>query len=158
MSIEVALAPSDFHDWKGLLTLLHAAFAYQNDRIDPPSSLHRLDATSIAQKAKDERLFLALEDGHLLGCIFARPQPDSVYVGKFAVRPDRQGEGIGRRLMQAAEEFALQSALPVLELETRIELTENHDTFASMGFVKIAEKAHEGYDRPTSITMRKTLR
>ena len=158
MTIDVTVAPPQFRDWEGLLKLLHAAFAYQNDRIDPPSSLHRLDATAIAQKAKDERLLLAIEGGTVLGCIFARSQPDSVYVGKFAVLPERQGEGIGRRLMQAAEDFARDSGYSVLELETRIELTENHETFATMGFVKVAEHAHEGYDRPTSIAMRKSLR
>ena len=158
MSVEIRLAPPEFRDWEGLLKLLHAAFAYQNDRIDPPSSLHRLDAESIARKARDEHLFLAGEGGNLLGCIFARPQADSVYVGKFAVRPDRQGEGIGRRLMHAAEDFARDSSHAVLELETRIELTENHETFAAMGFVRTAEHAHAGYDRPTSITMKKPLR
>ena len=44
-----------------------------------------------------------------------------------------------------------------LELETRIELTENHETFAALGFVKVSEGAHPGYDRTTFITMRKTL-
>jgi phosphinothricin acetyltransferase len=44
-----------------------------------------------------------------------------------------------------------------LELETRIELTENHATFARMGFIKTAETAHPGYERPTSIKMRATV-
>ena len=42
-------------------------------------------------------------------------------------------------------------------LETRIELTENHATFAHMGFVKTREGAHDGYDHPTYIEMRKAL-
>ena len=42
----------------------------------------------------------------------------------------------------------------MLELSTRIELVENHATFARMGFAKTAETAHEGFDRPTSIVMR----
>ena len=44
-----------------------------------------------------------------------------------------------------------------LELQTRIELTENHATFGALGFKKIAETAHPGYSRPTSITMRKLV-
>ena len=60
--------------------------------------------------------------------------------------------------MHAAEDFARDSGHAVLELETRIELTENHETFAAMGFVRTAEHAHAGYDRPTSITMKKPLR
>ncbi|MFN7434077.1 MAG: N-acetyltransferase, partial [Betaproteobacteria bacterium] len=42
-----------------------------------------------------------------------------------------------------------------LELQTRIELTENHATFAALGFAKVAETAHPGYARPTSITLRR---
>lgn len=139
------------------MNLLHSAFAYQNDRIDPPSSLHTLDAESIALKAKDEHLFLAVEDGELVGCVFAKPRPGSLYVGKLAVWPHRQGQGIGRLLMQAAEDFARQTGHAALELDTRIELTENQRTFAALGFVKTAEHAHAGYHRTTFITMQKPL-
>jgi predicted N-acetyltransferase YhbS len=155
--IEVGHAPPEFCDWEALLKLLHAAFAYQNDRIDPPSSLHALDAQSIALKAKSEHLILAVDDGELVGCVFAKPQAGSMYVGKLAVRPHRQRQGIGRRLMQAAEDFARRSGVAAVELDTRIELTENHQTFADLGFVKIAEGAHDGYDHTTFITMRKSL-
>ena len=155
MAIEIKPVPTEFGDWEALMALLHAAFAFQYDRIEPPSSLHRFDAKSIALKAKEEQLFLALDDVALVGCIFARPRAGSLYVGKMAVSPKQQGRGIGRRLMQAAEAFARQSGLGALELETRIELTENHETFAALGFVKVSEGAHPGYDRTTFITMRK---
>ena len=157
MAIEIRPGPAGFGDWEGLMELLHAAFAFQEGRIDPPSSLHRFDAASIAVKAREEKLFLAFDGAELVGCIFARPQEGSLYVGKMAVSPQRQGEGIGRGLMQAAEDLARTSGLGVLELETRIELTENHATFAAMGFMKFAEGSHPGYDRTTSITMRKRL-
>jgi GNAT superfamily N-acetyltransferase len=157
MTVEIGRAPTEFCDWDAVMKLLHAAFDYQNDRIEPPSSLHGFDAESIALKAKDEHLFLAVENGELVGCIFPRPQSGSLYVGKRAVWPHRQGQGIGRGLMQAAEDFARQSSLAVLELDTRIELTENHETFAALGFVRTAEHAHDGYDHTTFITMQKSL-
>ena len=47
--------------------------------------------------------------------------------------------------------------LPVLELQTRVELTENHATFRALGFVEVARTAHPGYDRPTSITFRRPV-
>lgn len=59
--------------------------------------------------------------------------------------------------MRAAEDFGRESGRAVLELDTRIELTENHATFAALGFVKTGEDAHDGYDRPTFITMQKPL-
>ena len=157
MTVEISPAPTEFGDWDLLMKLLHTAFAYQNDRIDPPSSIHRFDAESIALKAKDEHLFLAVEDGELVGCIFAKPRVGSLYVGKLAVWPHRQGQGIGRRLIQTVEEFARQAGHAALELNTRIELTENHEIFAALGFVKTAEHAHDGYNHTTFITMQKPL-
>jgi GNAT superfamily N-acetyltransferase len=153
MSLTVDQAPAHFCDWRELLALLHAAFAYQEPRIDPPSSLHRLDERSIAQKARDERLFLAFDGDELVGCAFAKTQPHAMYIGKMAVRPGRQGEGIGRRLLRVIEQHARQAGCALMELETRVELTENHQTFGAWGFVKTAEHAHAGYARPTSITM-----
>lgn len=158
MTIEIVRAPSGFRQWAELWELLLAAFDYQRARIDPPSSLYRLDADALAQKAQGETLFLAVESGQLVGCAFAKVKPGCVYVGKVAVKPGRQGQGIGRRLMRAVEHFALQTGMPVLELETRIELVENHQTFAAFGFVRTAEHAHEGYARTTYITMQKPLR
>jgi GNAT superfamily N-acetyltransferase len=155
--IEVNQAPQGFMQWARLLELLHAAFAYQHDRIDPPSSLYRLDAQSLAQKAQEETLFLATENGDLIGCAFAKVKPGCVYVGKFAVWPARQGQGIGRRLMQEVESFAQTTGKSVMKLETRIELLENHKTFAAFGFIKTAEHAHAGYTRVTFITMQKAM-
>ena len=157
MTVEIKRAPAGFCDWEVLLKLLRDAFADQDGRIDPPSSVQGLDTEALASRTKNEQLFLAVEDGQLLGCVFAKPQPGSVYVGKLAVWPHRQGQGIGRRLMQAAEDFARGTGHTAVELDTRIELTENHDTFAALGFVKVAEHAHDGYDHPTFITMRKPL-
>lgn len=158
MGVEIKRVPTDFRDWDVLERLLHAAFAYQNGRIDPPSSAHALDAKSIARKGKDEHLFLAFDEAELVGCVFAAPRAGALYVNKLAVWPHRQREGIGRRLMQAAEQLARESSLATLELDTRIELVENHRTFEALGFVKTAEGAHDGFARPTFITMRRPLR
>lgn len=155
--ITIAERPKNFEAWPRLLQLLQASYAFMDDRIDPPSSLHRLDAVSLAEKSDNERLILAQDGGELAGCCFLKPGEDSYYVGKLAVDPRWQGQGIGRRLIDYAALLARQEDRSCLELETRIELIENHRAFAAMGFRKTGEKAHPGYDRPTSITMRLEL-
>jgi GNAT superfamily N-acetyltransferase len=157
MNVTIMRASKQFEDWTGLLTLLQQAFAYQTGRIDPPSSLNKLDAPGLASKAQEENLFLALEGDQVIGCLFARCKPEAVYVGKFAVSPGRQKQGVGRGLMEAAEDLARRVGRNVLEVETRIELVENHETFTALGFTKVAEHSHPGYDRPTYVLMRKTL-
>ena len=151
------VSPPDFTDWQGLLELLHSAYAYMEGRIDPPSSLLRMDATDLRAKARDEVLILALVGGRIVGCAFAHRREDCVYVGKLAVDAAVRRRGVGGRLLRAAERLAVECARRFVELETRIELTENHETFATLGFERVAESAHPGYDRPTSITMRKAV-
>ena len=141
-------------NWSGLLALLHRSFAYMDGRIDPPSSLHRLDPNSLAQKARFETLVVARHNNQIVGCMFCREEGAFLYVGKVAVEPEHQGKGLGRMLFDNAFQLAKQQGLMGLELECRVELTENHAAFEKMGFVKVGESAHDGFDRPTSISMR----
>lgn len=150
------LSPS-FRRYDQLYSVIRSAFAYMDGCIDPPSSVLRLTATSLEQKALTEIVFLAIGDGEIVGCIFCRPEPDCLYVGKLAVLPEHQGSGVGRALLSAAEREARALGLPALRLETRIELVENHARFHAWGFEKTAEKCHAGYDRTTSIEMTKRL-
>ena len=146
-----------FDRWDELLRLILASFAYMNGRIDPPSSALSLTPRSLKEKATAEIGYIALDGDQLAGCIFCRPEAESLYIGKLAVLPATQGKGIGKRLLTLAEATAKERGLGALRLETRIELTENHATFAAWGFIKTAENRHTGFDRTTSIEMRKFL-
>ena len=145
--------PDNFTDWTGLHALLTECFAYMDARIDPPSSLKKFNAKGLEQKAQDETLIIVHDAEKLIACAFLRTEADKVYIGKVAVSPDCQGRGIGRKIFDMAKNFTRQQGKKTLELETRIELVENHKAFATMGFEKTGENAHAGYNRPTSITM-----
>ncbi|MEP5697723.1 MAG: GNAT family N-acetyltransferase [Sneathiella sp.] len=153
--ITVTKCGPTFNQWSDLLALIQKAYAYMEDRIDPPSSMHKLTKSLLQQKAKDETLLLALEKDRLIGCAFVREQEDSFYIGKLAVDTSQQGQGIGQQIIHACIQLANEADKPDLELETRIELLENHAFFSLMGFKKTAENAHKGYDQPTSITMQR---
>ncbi|PZU82601.1 MAG: GNAT family N-acetyltransferase [Shinella sp.] len=157
MTIELRRLDDDFQRYDELLDLILKAFAYMDGVIDPPSSAHRLTPDLLREKALAEIGIAAFEDARLVACAFFRPEPTSLYIGKLAVLPEAQGKGIGRRLFTEAETIAGELGLPELRLETRIELTGNHRRFAAWGFRKTAENSHPGYQRITSIEMRKTL-
>jgi len=153
--ISIAVNSPEFRDWQALLDLVQKAYAYMEARIDPPSSMHKLTFSSIEQKAKDENLILAFEENQLVGCAFVKEQSDSFYIGKLAVSRERQGKGIGQVIIKSCISFAAKHGKPYLELESRVELIENHAFFEIMGFTKTGENAHEGYSRPTSYTFRR---
>ncbi|TIS57925.1 GNAT family N-acetyltransferase [Mesorhizobium sp.] len=155
--VSIMQLPLDFECWDDVLALIRRAFASMDGIIDPPSSAHLLTVESLRDKARQETGFLAMKDGRIVGCVFVLERADDLYVGKLAVEPDFQGQGIGRRLMWAAENSARSRNKAAIELQMRIELTGNHAAFARLGFREAERTAHKGYDRPTSITMRKVL-
>ena len=155
--IEIIVDPPRFKRWGPLLALIRGAFDTKAGRIDPPSSADRLTEESLAREVSRGPLILACEGVELLGCLLAREEGRALYLGKLAVVPERQGEGIARRLVEAAVAEARARRLDCLELSTRVELLENHRAFACLGFDKVGEKAHPGYDRVTSYLYRRAL-
>ncbi|WP_298496797.1 N-acetyltransferase [uncultured Maritimibacter sp.] len=140
-----------------LLALIARAFAYMEGRVDPPSSMNRLTAASIAEQATSGEIWIIGRAEAPEACVFFTPEEDALYVGKLAVDHAARRRGHARTLMALAEDRARALGKPVLRLQSRIELTENHQTFRNLGFTKTAVTAHEGYRRPTSITFEKPL-
>jgi GNAT superfamily N-acetyltransferase len=126
-------------------------------RIDPPSSLRDLAPGDLRAKAASETLVTLWRGETLVGCGYLRDTGRSVYLGKLAVRPDHRGRGLLRRIVAEAEAMARTLGRPVLELGTRVELVENHETFARLGFREVGRTAHPGYDRPTSVAMERPV-
>ena len=68
-----------------------------------------------------------------------------------------RGRGLAARMVGIGCERAATLGFDTQELQTRVELVENHAAFARMGFVRTGESSHEGYDRVTTITMQKAV-
>jgi GNAT superfamily N-acetyltransferase len=83
---------------------------------------------------------------------------DDLYFGRLSVVPEARGQGIAHRLLEAVEDEARRRELAGIRLGVRIVLVENQQLFSSLGYVEISREAHEGFDHPTSINMRKALR
>lgn len=149
------LTPAD--DPEPVLALIRAAFAGMEGRIDPPSSMHRLTPEGIRSQAAEGEVWTLDEPEGPVACLFLTPKRDCLYLGKLAVSESFRRQGLARQLLRHAEARTRALGLPALELETRVELAENHAAFAAMGFVRTGEASHPGYDRPTSLTFRKTV-
>lgn len=144
--------------WPPMLTLLRAAFAFMEGRIDPPSSLRDLTPEGLDALARAGEIWiLDSAEGEIVACVVLTPKPDALYLGKLAVAAGWRGQGLARRLIDHAEARARARGLPALELQTRVELVENQAAFLAMGFTEIARTAHPGHDCPTSITYRRPV-
>lgn len=155
MTLDACQHKSTDPELADILDLIRTSFAYMEPRIDPPSSMHKLTLESVAEQCEQGEVWSI--GSPIKACMFLTPKDDCLYLGKMAVAKAARGQGLARDLVALAEQRAISHGFECLELQSRIELIENHQTFAHLGFAKCGESAHDGYDRPTSITMRKYL-
>ena len=144
--------PPEFDDWQGLHRLLVDSFSFMEGRIDPPSSLLRLTPQGLAEKSHSEDLFLIRDGARPVACAFGLPKPGRYYIGKLAVAAPQRGQGAARAILTAAAEVARAQRLPRLEMETRVDLRENHRAFRRLGFTLVGASTHDGYTQVTSLT------
>ncbi len=79
---------------------------------------------------------------------------DHLLVHNVAVTPERQGEGIGRALLDFAADRARGLGLPELRLYTHEAMTENLALYERLGWQEYERRQENGFAR---VFMRKTL-
>jgi len=90
-----------FADIPAIVQLVNAAYA-----IETFFGGTRTDAKAVAElMEKGEFLVAESASGRLLACVYTEVQGERGYFGMLAVEPSRQGSGLGRRMVGAAEEF-----------------------------------------------------
>src|SRR5262249_1637164 len=82
--------------------------------------------------------------GAVDGYMIAWPETDAYLVDNIAIDPARQGEGLGRQLMDHAVGEARRRRLSAIRLYTNAAMTENLSIYAHMGFVENPSGGREG--------------
>jgi len=72
------------------------------------------------------------------------PDPDALFIDNIAVEPSRQQAGLGRMLMDFAEDEARRLGLPALTLVTNEHMTENIARYTRIGFVETRRELRRG--------------
>ena len=104
MTGEVGIAPATAEDAGELLTLQRAAYVTEAQLYDDlrlPALVQTLDELR-AELAAGGGL-VAREGARTVGAVRFRLDGDVLHIGRLTVAPDRQGAGIGTRLLTAAE-------------------------------------------------------
>jgi predicted N-acetyltransferase YhbS len=159
MSDTLVLRAATAADATAIAATIAAAFEQYRGKLEPESGAFRETSDGIAAElARESGAILAERNGRIIGCVMVKLIDDDLYFGRLSVVPEARGQGIARRLLEAVEDEARRRELAGIQLGVRIVLVENQQLFSSMGYVEISREAHEGFDHPTSINMRKALR
>ncbi len=150
-SIEIT-SPSDpaLVPFDRLVEILLAAFAFQDDIVDPPSSAKSVNIAELQWRFARDTLFLAHDSAdRVIGQVWIEDVGKDAYLYKLSVEPSIQGGGIGKALVEAACAHAEKAGKANMRLHVRVELTGNIAFFKSRGFEIAGEGVHDGYDRTT---------
>jgi len=91
--------------------------------------------------------FVLEDGGELVAYIVTYAKDSDQFVENVAVRPSRQGQGHGRRLMDFAETRARDAKLTRMVLYTNVKMTENLSLYPRLGYVETRRVTEDGFER-----------
>jgi len=129
-------------DLPAIRAVIDAAYARYLTRMDkPPAPMFRDYGPSV------EAGTTWVAGSPVAAVLTLYPRDDHLYVENVAVDPSAQGRGLGRALMEFAEQEAARRALNRMALVTHEAMTENQAIYARLGYVEVERRAEDGYRR-----------
>ena len=117
------------------------AYAHYIERIGTPPG-PTLD--DYDQVVRDHRAYVVDDGGQIVGVLVLMDKEDGILLHNVAVLPERQSEGISRRLIKHAESKARWLGLRHLDLYTHQQMTENIAMYGRNGYEEIDCRTERG--------------
>lgn len=128
------------------------AYKFYIPRIGKPPSPMRDDYTlQVAQG----RVWILTIGAETVGVVVIKPEAGHMLLENVAVKPERQGKGFGRRLIEFAETRARESGYHEIQLYTNAAMHENLALYPKLGFQEFRRGYDSGFHR---VFFKKTLR
>src|SRR6266478_7719005 len=106
------LRSANLGDAEALARLINSAFRVEQPFIEGD----RIDADGVRSYIAKGKFLVAEDAIGLAGCVYIELRGDRGYLGLLGVDPQRQGTGLGRKLMDAAEEFFCEAGCVAVDL------------------------------------------
>lgn len=153
---DLDIRPISPEDAGEVLTLQRAAFVQEAliyRDVDMPVFTQTLE--EVAYELRDNLGQVARRGGRMIGAIRARVDGDVLLVGRLAIAPDQQGEGVGSALLDAVEQRGRREGARTAELFTGRLSEANLRLYERQGYV--VTEAAGGAGGEDEVFLRKDL-
>lgn len=130
-----------------------------------------MSAEDLFSHASAGRAWVTVDDrDEPVGYVVVDVVDGCAHVEQITVHPDRQGTGLGRRLLQEVEQFAAERDMPAVTLTAFADVPWNGPLYAHLGFVVLSdhelgpglralreEEARHGLDPVRRVCMRRDV-
>lgn len=96
---------------------------------------------------KDGVVYVIERDGEIKGTVMLVPQEGFMIVDNLAVAESAWGTGLGRRLLEFADESARLAGYHTLQLHTNETMVENIAIYTRMGYAETHRADNRGWKR-----------
>ncbi|HTQ77474.1 MAG TPA: GNAT family N-acetyltransferase [Burkholderiales bacterium] len=151
-ALAVDLRPATHDDVEGIVACVSAAYGPYVERIGRKPGPMLADYRKLIH---EHQVFVAERGGVVAGVLVLAVTKEGFLLENVAVDPAFHGRGIGRRLLQLAEDEARRQGFGSIYLYTHARMTENREHYAKIGYIEYDQRVEDGYAR---IYMRKPLR
>jgi GNAT superfamily N-acetyltransferase len=126
LAIRVAVA----EDVERLARLINAAFVVEQPFIEGD----RIDPAGVREYMEKGKFLVAEDSTGLAGCVYVELRGERGYLGLLGVEPRRQGAGLGRKLMDAAENYFRSAGCRAIDLRVISPRTPLPAFYAHLGY------------------------
>jgi GNAT superfamily N-acetyltransferase len=119
-------------DMDALIPVVNAAFVVE-DFIEGT----RTDRANMSEMMQKGEFLLAEDDGGVLACVYTELRGERGYLGMLAVDPPRQGAGLGRLMVEAAENHCRKRGCRWMDLRVLSPRSELLPFYERLGYVQV---------------------
>src|SRR5437870_11235251 len=123
---------ADLTDVEALVRLINSAFRVEEPFIEGD----RIDAVGVRSYMAKGKFLVAEDSAGLAACVFVERRANRGYLGLLGVDPSRQGTGLGRKLMDAAENFFREAGCTAVDLRVISARTPLPAFYRHLGYVE----------------------
>ena len=121
-----------------------AAYTMYIDRIGKPPAPMLDDFSEMMQRYP---VFVAVQENTIVGILVLMPGADGILMDNVAIHPDKQGQGLGRALIEFAENYARDRGYSHLDLYTNELMHENIRLYKALNYTETRHVMEKGYNR-----------